>query len=182
MLDKGYLVLYFSILQWEIILLTSCFHHPSINLIFVKKIMGVADLLFKKKKELAEKNLKDGQEYMVEYGKRETVVQLPSGLQYEIITEGDGAKPGPKSTVKCHYHGTTITGKVFDSSVKRGTPASFPLNRVIKGWTEALQLMPVGSKWKLIIPPHLAYGDQQISKEIGPNSTLVFQVELLEIK
>jgi FKBP-type peptidyl-prolyl cis-trans isomerase FklB len=86
---------------------------------------------------------------MEEYGKRESVVELPSGLQYEIITEGDGAKPGPKSTVKCHYHGTTISGKVFDSSVKRGTPASFPLNRVIAGWTEALQLMPVGSKWRL---------------------------------
>ena len=132
--------------------------------------MGVADLLFKRKKELAEKNLKDGKEYMEEYGKRESVVTLPSGLQYEIIT------------VKCHYHGTTITGKVFDSSVKRGTPASFPLNRVISGWTEALQLMPVGSKWRLILPPHLAYGDQEISKEIGPNSTLVFEVELLGIK
>ncbi|NPA09071.1 MAG: FKBP-type peptidyl-prolyl cis-trans isomerase [Chlorobi bacterium] len=144
--------------------------------------MGVADMLFKRKKELAEKNLKDGQEYMAEYGKRESVVELPSGLQYEIITEGEGEKPGPRSTVKCHYHGTTITGKVFDSSVKRGTPASFPLNRVIAGWTEALQLMPVGSKWRLIIPPHLAYGDQQISKEIGPNSTLIFEVELLDIK
>ena len=144
--------------------------------------MGVADLLFKRKKEQAEKNLKDGQEYMMEYGKRESVVELPSGLQYEIMVEGDGPKPGPKSMVKCHYHGMTIGGKVFDSSVKRGTPASFPLNKVIKGWTEALQLMPVGSKWRLIIPPHLAYGDQQISKEIGPNSTLVFQVELLDIK
>ena len=139
-------------------------------------------MLFKRKKEQAEKNLKDGQEYMAEYGKRETVVELPSGLQYEIIKEGDGEKPGPRSTVKCHYHGTTISGKVFDSSVKRETPASFPLNKVIKGWTEALQLMPVGSKWRLIIPPDLAYGDQQISKEIGPNSTLVFEVELLDIK
>lgn len=144
--------------------------------------MGVADMLFKRKKEQAEKNLKEGKEYMEEYGKRETVVQLPSGLQYEIIKDGKGEKPGPRSTVKCHYHGTTITGKVFDSSVKRGTPASFPLNKVIAGWTEALQLMSVGSKWRLIIPPHLAYGDQQISKEIGPNSTLIFEVELLEIK
>nr|WP_294214615.1 FKBP-type peptidyl-prolyl cis-trans isomerase [uncultured Chryseobacterium sp.] len=144
--------------------------------------MGVSDILQKRKKEQAEKNLKDGNEYREEYGKRESVVTLPSGLQYEIITEGDGAKPGPKSTVKCHYHGTTISGKIFDSSVKRGQPASFPLNRVIAGWTEALQLMAVGSKWRLIIPPHLAYGDQQISKEIGPNSTLVFEVELLDIK
>ncbi|WP_435522236.1 FKBP-type peptidyl-prolyl cis-trans isomerase [Chryseobacterium indoltheticum] len=161
-------------------LLTSDFHHPALNLIFVKKIMGVADLLFKKK-GIGEKNLKDGQDIWLNTVK-ESVVQLPSGLQYEIMTEGDGPKPGPKSMVKCHYHGTTIAGKVFDSSVKRGTPASFPLNKVIKGWTEALQLMPVGSKWRLIIPPHLAYGDQQISKEIGPNSTLVFQVELLGIK
>ncbi|WP_295202551.1 FKBP-type peptidyl-prolyl cis-trans isomerase [uncultured Chryseobacterium sp.] len=144
--------------------------------------MGVSDILQKRKKEQAEKNLKDGNEYREEYGKRESVVTLPSGLQYEIITEGDGARPGPKSTVKCHYHGTTISGKIFDSSVKRGQPASFPLNRVIAGWTEALQLMAVGSKWRLIIPPHLAYGDQQISKEIGPNSTLVFEVELLDIK
>ncbi|MDQ1095009.1 MULTISPECIES: FKBP-type peptidyl-prolyl cis-trans isomerase [Chryseobacterium] len=144
--------------------------------------MGVSDILQKRKKELAEKNLRDGNEYREEYGKRESVITLPSGLQYEIITEGNGAKPGPKSTVKCHYHGTTISGKIFDSSVKRGQPASFPLNRVIEGWTEALQLMPVGSKWRLIIPPHLAYGDQQISKEIGPNSTLVFEVELLDIK
>ncbi|MEC3875336.1 FKBP-type peptidyl-prolyl cis-trans isomerase [Chryseobacterium salviniae] len=144
--------------------------------------MGVADMLFKRKKEQAEKNLKEGKEYMEEYGKRETVVQLPSGLQYEIIKDGEGEKPGPRSTVKCHYHGTTIKGKVFDSSVKRGKPASFPLNKVIAGWTEALQLMSVGSKWRLIIPPHLAYGDQQISKEIGPNSTLIFEVELLEIK
>lgn len=144
--------------------------------------MGVADILKRRKKELAEKNLKEGQEYMEEYGKRETVVKLPSGLFYEVITEGDGAKPGPKSTVKCHYHGTTITGKVFDSSVKRGTPASFPLNRVITGWTEGLQYMAVGSKYRFIIPPHLAYGDQEISKEIGPNSTLIFEVELLGIK
>lgn len=163
---------------------SSRFLHPALKSYLCKKNinMGVADMLFKRKKEQAEKNLKDGQEYMAEYGKRETVVELPSGLQYEIIKEGDGEKPGPRSTVKCHYHGTTISGKVFDSSVKRGTPASFPLNKVIKGWTEALQLMPVGSKWRLIIPPDLAYGDQQISKEIGPNSTLVFEVELLDIK
>ena len=95
--------------------------------------MGVADLLFKRKKELAEKNLRSGQDYMVENGKRESVTILPSGLQYEILVETEGPKPTAKSTVKCHYHGTTITSKVFDSSVKRGKPASFPLNRVIKG-------------------------------------------------
>jgi FKBP-type peptidyl-prolyl cis-trans isomerase FklB len=144
--------------------------------------MGVADMLFKRKKEQAEKNLNAGKVFLEENAKREGVITLPSGLQYEIMKEGDGEKPGPRSTVKCHYHGTTIEGKVFDSSVKRGTPASFPLNRVISGWTEALQLMSVGSKWKLFLPPNLAYGEEQISKEIGPNSTLIFEVELLGIK
>ncbi|WBV55962.1 FKBP-type peptidyl-prolyl cis-trans isomerase [Chryseobacterium sp. Chry.R1] len=144
--------------------------------------MGVADMLFKRKKELAEKNLNEGKAFMEENAKKDGVVTLPSGLQYEIITEGNGAQPKAKDTVKCHYHGTTIKGEVFDSSVKRGTPASFPLNRVISGWTEALQLMPVGSKWRLFLPPNLAYGEEQISKEIGPNSTLIFEVELLGIK
>lgn len=143
--------------------------------------MGIADLLFKRKKELAEKNLREGQEFMSENAKKEGVVTLPSGLQYEIITEGSGKQPKAIDKVKCHYHGTTIHGDVFDSSVKRGNPATFPLNRVIAGWTEALQLMPVGSKWKLILPPNLAYGEEQISKEIGPNSTLIFEVELLGI-
>lgn len=139
-------------------------------------------MLFKRKKELAEKNLNEGKAFMEGNAKKEGVVTLPSGLQYEIITEGTGAQPKAKDTVKCHYHGTTIKGNVFDSSVKRGTPASFPLNRVISGWTEALQLMPVGSKWRLFLPPNLAYGEEQISKEIGPNSTLIFEVELLGIK
>src|SRR5690606_9905985 len=103
------------------------------------------------------------------------------GLQYEILTESFGDKPTAKDTVKCHYHGTTIHGEVFDSSVNRGKPASFPLNRVIAGWTEGVQLMSVGSKYKFVIPSHLAYGEEQISKEIGPNSTLIFEVELLEI-
>lgn len=143
--------------------------------------MGIADLLFKRKKELAEKNLREGQEFMAENAKKEGVVTLPSGLQYEIITEGSGKQPKASDKVKCHYHGTTIHGDVFDSSVKRATPATFPLNRVIAGWTEALQLMPVGSKWKLTLPANLAYGEEQISKEIGPNSTLIFEVELLGI-
>ncbi len=144
--------------------------------------MGVADLLFKRKKELAEKNLKEGQDFLVENGQKDGVTTLPSGLQYEILVETEEQKPKAKDTVKCHYHGTTITGKVFDSSVKRGKPASFPLNRVIKGWTEGLQLMSVGSKFRFTIPPHLAYGEQEVSKEIGPNSTLIFEVELLDIK
>jgi FKBP-type peptidyl-prolyl cis-trans isomerase len=127
-------------------------------------------------------NLKAGESFLAENGKRETVVSLPSGLQYEIIKQGEGPKPLATNTVTCHYHGTTIKGEVFDSSVRRGQPASFPLNAVIKGWTEALQLMPVGSKWKLFIPPQLAYGNRGVSREIGPNSTLIFEVELLSFK
>ena len=143
--------------------------------------MGVADILLKRKQEAAQKNLADGQAFMAENAKKEGVVTLESGLQYEVITEGTGAKPTATSSVKCHYHGTTIEGAVFDSSVNRGTPASFGLNRVITGWTEGVQLMSVGSKYRFTIPPHLAYGEQQISKEIGPNSTLIFEVELLGI-
>jgi FKBP-type peptidyl-prolyl cis-trans isomerase FklB len=126
-------------------------------------------------------NLQEGQAFLAENAKKEGVVSLPSGLQYEILTTGDGARPTATQTVTCHYHGTVIDGRVFDSSVRRGQPASFPLNRVIAGWTEALQLMPVGSKWRLFIPPNLAYGDRQVSAEIGPNSTLIFEVELLGI-
>ncbi|MEI7803238.1 MAG: FKBP-type peptidyl-prolyl cis-trans isomerase, partial [Bacteroidota bacterium] len=105
-----------------------------------------------------------------------------SGLQYEIMQQGTGEKPKATQTVTCHYHGTLLDGTVFDSSVKRGQPASFPLNQVISGWTEAVQMMPVGSKWKLFLPPHLAYGNQQVGSHIGPNSTLIFEVELLGIK
>lgn len=144
--------------------------------------MGVADLLLKKRRELAEKNLKEGQAYRDEYAKKEGVVTLPSGLQYEILVDAEGPKPTATSTVKCHYHGTTIHGEVFDSSVNREAPASFPLNRVIAGWTEGVQLMSVGSKFRFVIPPDLAYGEQQITKEIGPNSTLIFEVELLGIQ
>ena len=143
--------------------------------------MGVADLLFKRKQELAAKNLKEGQEYLEENGKREGVVTLPSGLQYEIIVQGDGEKPTAKSRVKCHYHGTTITGKIFDSSVKRGEPAIFPLNRVIAGWTEGVQLMPEGSKYKFYIPSQLAYGERGAGGVIPPNADLIFEIELIKI-
>ncbi|WP_124642948.1 FKBP-type peptidyl-prolyl cis-trans isomerase [Amniculibacterium aquaticum] len=143
--------------------------------------MGIADLLFKRKQEATAKNLADGEKFRAENAENPNVTTLESGLQYEILVDAEGDKPKATDTVKCHYHGTTIKGEVFDSSVKRGQPASFPLNRVISGWTEGLQLMSVGSKWKFTIPPHLAYGDQQISKEIGPNSTLIFEVELLGI-
>jgi FKBP-type peptidyl-prolyl cis-trans isomerase FklB len=141
--------------------------------------MSVTERLRALFEEKSKNNLTEGQQFLAANGQREGVVTLASGLQYEIINEGTGPKPGPTDTVTCHYHGTLIDGKVFDSSVLRGKPASFPLNRVIAGWTEALQLMPGGSKWRLFIPPNLAYGDRQVSAEIGPNSTLIFEVELL---
>lgn len=126
-------------------------------------------------------NLKAGEAFLAANKQKPGVHELPSGLQYEIITEGTGPKPLATNKVTCHYHGTLIDGTIFDSSVKRGQPATFPLNMVIKGWTEALQLMPVGSKWKLFLPPNLAYGNRQTGAHIGPNSTLIFEVELLGI-
>jgi FKBP-type peptidyl-prolyl cis-trans isomerase FklB len=144
--------------------------------------MSVSEKLAQMKNEKAEANLKAGQDFLAENKNRPGVQELEGGLQYEILTEGHGPKPSATSEVKCHYHGTLIDGTVFDSSVVRGQPASFPLNMVIKGWTQAVQLMPLGSKWRLFIPPHLAYGDRQVSAQIGPNSTLIFDVELLEIK
>ena len=144
--------------------------------------MSLSDKLKAFMQQKENDNLKAGEDFLAENGKRENVVTLPSGLQYEIIKQGDGPKPLATNTVTCHYHGTTIKGEIFDSSVRRGQPASFPLNAVIKGWTEALQLMPVGSKWKLYIPPHLAYGNRGVSREIGPNSTLIFEVELISFR
>lgn len=123
-----------------------------------------------------------GKLFLEENAKKTGVVTLPSGLQYEIITEGKGEKPGLTDVVTTHYHGTLIDGNIFDSSVHRGQPASFPVNGVIKGWTEALQLMAVGSKWKLYVPYQLAYGEQGAGQAIGPYTTLVFEVELLDIQ
>lgn len=149
---------------------------------FAKKyIMGIADKLFQMKNEKASANQKAGQAFLEANKQKPGVVTLPSGLQYEVITEGSGIKPLARNKVTCHYHGTLIDGTVFDSSVKRGQPATFPLNMVIKGWTEGLQLMSVGSKWRFFIPPQLAYGDRQTGAQIGPNSTLIFEVELLEV-
>jgi FKBP-type peptidyl-prolyl cis-trans isomerase FklB len=110
------------------------------------------------------------------------VVTLPSGLQYKVVKMGSGPKPKATDTVKTHYKGTLISGTEFDSSYKRGEPAVFPVNQVIPGWTEALQLMPVGSKWELYVPAKLAYGERGAGQEIGPNSTLIFEVELLGIE
>jgi FKBP-type peptidyl-prolyl cis-trans isomerase FklB len=143
--------------------------------------MGIADKLFNMKNEKSSANLKAGQEFLETNRQKPGVVILPSGLQYEVITGGKGEKPLASNKVTCHYHGMLIDGTVFDSSVKRGQPATFPLNMVIKGWTEGLQLMAVGSKWRFFIPPHLAYGERQTGAHIGPNSTLIFEVELLGV-
>lgn len=137
-----------------------------------------------KQKEEQEKfagNVEAGRTFLAENAKREGVTTLPSGLQYEVITAGKGAKPAPTDKVKVHYHGTLIDGTVFDSSVDRGQPAEFGVTQVIQGWVEGLQLMPEGSKWKLFIPYELAYGDRGAGGAIGPFSALVFEVELLEI-
>ena len=123
-----------------------------------------------------------GTEFLESNKTKEGVITLASGLQYEIIEKGEGEKPSLTSTVTTHYHGTTTDGKVFDSSVERGSPASFPVNGVIAGWTEALQLMPLGSKWRLFVPSDLAYGERGAGGDIGPHTTLIFEVELLSIQ
>jgi FKBP-type peptidyl-prolyl cis-trans isomerase FklB len=129
-----------------------------------------------------EKNRAEGDAYLAANGKKPGVVTLPNGLQYRIITQGTGKKPSASSTVSTHYVGRLLNGTEFDSSVKRGQPATFPVNGVIKGWTEALQMMPVGSKWELVIPPSLGYGEQGAGGVIPPNAVLIFEVELLSIK
>ena len=135
-----------------------------------------------KAKEGGIKNLKDGEAFLAENGKKEGVVTLPSGLQYKVEKKGTGKKPGPSDSVTVHYKGTLIDGKEFDSSYKRGEPVSFPVGGVIPGWTEALQLMEEGSKWQLFIPSNIAYGERGAGEQIGPNSTLIFDVELLKVQ
>lgn len=136
----------------------------------------------KKQEEELKANTEAGLKFLEENAKKEGVVTLPSGLQYEVLQEGEGAIPTESDRVKCHYHGTLIDGRVFDSSVERGQPAVFGVNQVIRGWVEALQLMPTGSKWRLFVPSDLAYGAQGAGDMIGPNSTLIFDVELLGIE
>lgn len=135
----------------------------------------------KKQQKQSESVIEDGINFLRENGKREGVTTLASGLQYEVINDGTGPKPTIEDNVTTHYHGTLIDGTVFDSSVDRGEPASFPVGGVIKGWTEALQLMAVGSKWKLYVPYDLAYGERGAGPQIGPYSTLIFEVELISI-
>jgi FKBP-type peptidyl-prolyl cis-trans isomerase FklB len=127
------------------------------------------------------KNIEEGAAFLKANASKPDVITLPSGLQYKVLVEGTGAKPSASDKVTTHYHGTLINGTVFDSSVERGQPATFPVNGVIAGWIEALQLMPTGSKWQLYVPSNLAYGERGASELIGPNTTLIFDVELLSI-
>ncbi len=134
------------------------------------------------RKALAEKNLKEGEQFLAENAKKEGVVTRPSGLQYKIITQGSGKQAKSTDTVTVHYRGTLTDGTEFDSSYKRNEPASFPLNEVMAGWTEGVSLMKVGSKWQLFIPSKLGYGENGAGDVIGPNATLIFEVELLDTK
>jgi FKBP-type peptidyl-prolyl cis-trans isomerase len=133
-------------------------------------------------KAVGDKNMKEGAAFMAANKTKEGVVTLASGVQYKVLSPGSGKQPTLEDTVVCQYRGTLIDGKEFDSSYKRGQPATFPLKNVIKGWTEVLQLMPVGSKWQVVIPPALAYGERGAGADIGPNATLIFEIELVAIK
>lgn len=133
-------------------------------------------------KTTADKNKADGKKFLEDNAKKAGVKTLPSGLQYKVVKEGAGEKPKDTDVVETNYRGTLIDGKEFDSSEKNGGPVSFPVNGVIKGWSEALKLMPVGSKWEIYVPSELGYGDEGAGEDIAPGSTLVFQVELLKIK
>ena len=152
---------------------------PAISYEEAKQVIN--DYFMKLQQERLEINKQAGAEFLEINRHKAGVVELPSGLQYEILKQGTGAKPSANDKVKCHYHGTLINGTVFDSSVQRGEPATFGVSQVIPGWVEALQLMPVGSKWRLFIPSNLAYGEHGAGDVIEPNSTLIFDVELLDI-
>ncbi|WP_370978487.1 FKBP-type peptidyl-prolyl cis-trans isomerase [Agaribacterium sp. ZY112] len=141
----------------------------------------ISERMAAQKEEQAKVASAEGEAFLAENAKKEGVTVLESGLQYEIINEGSGDKPTAQSTVKTHYHGTLVDGTVFDSSVDRGEPAEFPVSGVIAGWTEALQLMPVGAKYRLYVPHELAYGERGAGAQIAPYAALIFDVELLEI-
>jgi len=148
----------------------------------VEKANAILQQFFSEiEKKKFQANIEEGKTFLEENSKRAEVTTLASGLQYEIIQKGEGSAPSSTDKVKCHYHGTLLNGTVFDSSVQRGEPAEFPVNGVIQGWVEALQMMPVGSKWRLYVPSNLAYGENGAGGVIGPHATLVFEVELLEI-
>jgi FKBP-type peptidyl-prolyl cis-trans isomerase FklB len=146
-----------------------------------EKNMANATGYLKKLRLEAKKNLVEGEAFLKENALRDTVVSLPSGLQYEVVEEGNGKSPKLTDSVKCFYEGRLINGTVFDSTAKKKKPVSFPVNEVIAGWTEALQLMKEGSKWRLFIPSALGYGELSVSKEIGGNATLIFEVELVSV-
>lgn len=131
--------------------------------------------------EMNAENIEKGRKFLEENGKKENIVTLPTGLQYEVIKEGNGKKPKATDRVRCHYEGTLINGTLFDSSIQRGEPAVFGVNQVIAGWVEALQLMSEGAKWRLFIPSDLAYGANGAGEMIPPHSTLIFEVELIEV-
>ncbi|MEQ8847167.1 FKBP-type peptidyl-prolyl cis-trans isomerase [Botrimarina sp.] len=131
--------------------------------------------------QAAQQNLARGAEFADQYAKKEGVQKTDSGLLYRVIEEGDGASPGPEDTVRVHYEGTLTTGEVFDSSYRRGEPTEFPVGAVISGWTEALQMMKSGAKWEVVLPPDIAYGARGAGGAIGPNETLVFKIELLDV-
>lgn len=152
---------------------------PSMSIDEAQTILG--EYFGKLQQELDDKNKAAGELFLAENKKREGIITTASGLQYEILTEGNGPKPKATDTVSCHYEGRLIDGTIFDSSIKRGQPAQFPVNQVIAGWIEALQLMPVGSKWRLYIPSELAYGAHGAGDIIGPNAALIFDVEVLQI-
>ena len=135
-----------------------------------------------KLKSMFQATTEEQEKFLQDNGKKEDVVTLPSGLQYLILKNGDGDKPGPTTMVTVHYEGSLVNGKIFDSSYKRGKPATFGVHQVIAGWTEALQLMPVGSKWKLFIPSSLGYGARGAGGSIPPHATLIFEVELLDMR
>ena len=156
---------------------------PQLNPDQVRQVLsGFEKDMAQKVEARAQKNKAEGEKFLAENKKKEGVKTTASGLQYKVIKEGNGAQPKDTDTVTVNYRGTLIDGTEFDSSYKRGQPATFPLKGVIKGWTEGLQLMKVGSKYQLFVPPNLAYGERQMGPDIGPDSTLVFEVELLDAK
>lgn len=143
--------------------------------------MGRSNSHIKKIKDKAASNLLEGEEFLRANTSKDSIITLASGLQYEIMEEGNGIKPKLKDKVLCHYVGTLLNGEVFDSSYKRKKPECFPIKDLIKGWQEALLLMPVGSKWRLFIPPHLAYGFDSLTETSGGNCTLIFEMELISL-